>query len=280
MYTVSLFLVTIQFLGYHGVMKSAPGGCACLPWERVHGRRFGASTGGEGRCSGAPFGSRRSWTCSSCHPMVDITGSTKRPFGPLQEFAVDAVDGPHLGVAQEIEYRPRTWGIFGHEPAEKNDGQYWSMNLNFLPIRPSNPVYDTESRQSSSFLGSVMIRTHSRWIWSIGMILKNRCPSLGVERCWLHGRLWCVDGFIQGIFPFEFEWFFPIYQPFCRGWDDPRPFWQTRFIECHPNRNKLQFTVYLTAYCSWVYHLDRIQNRFRTTSAGDEVGAPQFGWCS
>jgi len=52
--------------------------------------------------------------------MVDITGSTKRPFGPsLQEFAVDAVDGPHLGVAQEIEYRPRTWGIFGHEPAEK-----------------------------------------------------------------------------------------------------------------------------------------------------------------
>ena len=60
------------------------------------------------------------WTCSSCHPMVDITGSTKRPFGPsLQEFAVDAVDGPHLGVAQEIEYRPRTWGIFGHEPAEK-----------------------------------------------------------------------------------------------------------------------------------------------------------------
>ena len=92
---------------------------------------------------------------------------------------------------------------------KKNDGQYWSMNLNFLPIRPSNPVNDTESHQSSSFLGSeILIRTHSRWIWSIGMILKNRCPSLGVERCWLHGRLWCMDGFIQGIFPFEFEWFF------------------------------------------------------------------------
>lgn len=132
---------------------------------------------------------------------------------------------------------------------KKHDGQYWSMNLNFLPICPSNPLNDTESRQSSSFLGSVvLIRTHSRWIWSIGMILKNRCPSLVWKGagCMQGCDVWM--GSYRGFSHLNltgFSMVFP-YLPAILWLRWPTPInWQTRFgrhriffrprlIQCHP----------------------------------------------